>query len=267
HASHFAMFLLIGCRPDLDVDDSSVTAVRVLAVRAEPAEARPGVNATYQALVADPNASNALRSALWRWCTAPKPPAENNVVSSGCFDAANLLPAGTGEMVSAMTPANACSLFGPDTPPGGFRPRDADITGGYFVPLRVDIDGADPTFYLARILCNLAEAPTDIAAEFARDYAPNQNPHLLPLAAYIPGTTVTLDTIAPGSRVEFTVSWPPEDAERYLWFDRASQTLTHRRESMRVSWFATAGRFDTESTGRTEEDTSTSSANEWTSPP
>src|SRR5262249_8031431 len=259
--SLFAMMAVIGCRPDLDVGDSSLTSVRILAVRAEPAEARPGIQATYEALVAAPDATNGSEPILWRWCPAPKPAAENNVVSTGCLDAANLLPAGRGSMVSATTPANACSLFGPDTPPGGFRPRDADTTGGYFAPLRADGDGADPTFYLARITCNLAEAPTDIAAAYARDYSPNKNPHLLPLIARVAGTEVSLDAIAPGAKVELTGNWPLEDAEDYVSFDPASQTLTNRRESMRASWLASGGRFETATTGRGEDDLASTTGN------
>jgi len=261
-----AVTSVIACRPDLDSGEAAVTSVRVLAVRAEPAEARPGVQATYQALVADPSASNASESILWRWCTAPKPPSENNVVSSTCLDPVNLVPAGSGAMVLATTPANACSLFGPDTPPGDFRPRDADVTGGYYAPIRADIAGADPTFYLARIICNLAEAPTDIAAAYARDYPANKNPHLLPLGARVDGREASFDAIAAGSSVELTAAWSVEDAEVYVSFDRASQTLKARRESMRVSWYSTAGQFETGSTGRAEDDPVTTTQNVWTAP-
>ena len=46
-----------------------------------------------------------------------------------------------------------------------------------------------------------------------------------------------------------------------------SQTVAPRRESMRVSWFSTAGTFDADRTGRTEAETETRTANGWLAPP
>jgi hypothetical protein len=54
--------------------------------------------------------------------------------------------------------------------------------------------------------------------------------------------------------------------ERYLWFDRERQKLSIRRESVRVAWFATAGRYADERTGVDEEATAPRSQNQWTAP-
>jgi hypothetical protein len=55
-------------------------------------------------------------------------------------------------------------------------------------------------------------------------------------------------------------------AEPYVALDPVAHTLVDRRESMRVSWFATAGGYAHDRTGRTEEDTASFSENEWTAP-
>jgi hypothetical protein len=56
-------------------------------------------------------------------------------------------------------------------------------------------------------------------------------------------------------------------AEPYVYFDPVSRTLVDRHESMRVAWFATGGSFDSDHTGREEDEyTSTSSDDGWTAP-
>ncbi|HEY2409170.1 MAG TPA: hypothetical protein VGI10_24360 [Polyangiaceae bacterium] len=246
------------CRPSFDENDSLISSATVLAVQAEPPEAKPGTSATYRALVAQPIGSDDV-TPVFRWCTAPLPEVENDAVSSACFDASSLTVAGTGLVIAAPTPTTACALFGPDTPPGGFRPRDPDATGGYYAPLRVDVPRADPSFYLARILCNLAQADPSVAADYAGRYVPNQNPRLLPL-------TVSLAAIQLGARIELAASWTPESAESYLSYDRAAQALVTRKEALSVAWYATGGSFDTESTGVDGDDPVSSSSNAWTAP-
>jgi hypothetical protein len=55
-------------------------------------------------------------------------------------------------------------------------------------------------------------------------------------------------------------------AERFANFDIASQAVFDDRESIGVSWFTTAGSFDSDRTGRGSADTTTSSDNGWTAP-
>jgi hypothetical protein len=63
-----------------------------------------------------------------------------------------------------------------------------------------------------------------------------------------------------------TTPQPCGGAEHYVSYDLATRTLDERRESMRVSWFATAGSFRDDRTGRDETETATDSDNEWTAP-
>ena len=112
------------CKPDFGPNDGLVESPLVLAVKAEPPEAPPGTAAVYAALAVG---STAPPSAIvWRFCTAPKALGDDNVVSPACFDPASLVAAGGGSPVTAATPKNGCSVFGPATALAGTRPQDPD---------------------------------------------------------------------------------------------------------------------------------------------
>ncbi len=255
----------VACAPTLTSTDSVVNAPRVLAVRADPAEAKPGTTVTFDALVAAPPGVSPGVPA-WSFCTAPEPLTTDNVVSNECLGSSAVRAAGTGTSISASTPSNGCSLFGPDTAAGGVRPRDSDSTGGYYQPLRVDLGASAPAFALVRIRCDLPYASAPVASAFAQAYLPNQNPKLLPLAASIGGSTVALDAIPVGSRVELSAAWPASSAETYAYYDASSETVISKREALMLAWYSTSGSLDQEATGRGEDDPTTSSGNAWTAP-
>jgi len=254
------LLLLVACNPTFSDRPSLISGPRLLAVKGEPAEARPGDTVSYTLLVAD--ADGAM--AQWRYCNTPKPLDENNIVAAGCLDGSGpQLPAiGSGASVSAVMPLNACQLFGPDPPPPmqgkpPLRPRDPDVSGGYYQPLRVDVAGASG-FGLERITCNLGNAGAEIAIDFAKRYSANKNPTLLDVP--VP------QAIHAGDKITFTASWPPESAETYPVYDLSALALVDHRESLRVSWFATAGSFEHDRTGRGETEMETSSDDIWTAP-
>lgn len=234
-------------------------------MRAEPAEAKPGATVSFSALVAiAPGGSAVLPD--WSFCLAPKPLTGDNIVADACLGPAAQLAIGEGVSLAAATPSNGCSLFGPDTPAGGLRPRDPDSTGGYYQPLRLDLDARERTFTLVRISCNLASASAATAAAFAQAYVPNRNPQLLPLQASVGGAEVSLDALPIGARVALTASWPAMSAETFARYDSSSDTLDTKRESLTLSWYTSSGTLDREATGRAEDDTATFSENAWTAP-
>lgn len=57
-------------------------------------------------------------------------------MGGGCLDDAHLVALGTQPAVTAALPANGCLEFGPETPPGNFRPRDADATASITIRCR-----------------------------------------------------------------------------------------------------------------------------------
>ncbi|HYP87573.1 MAG TPA: hypothetical protein VEQ59_05460 [Polyangiaceae bacterium] len=55
-------------------------------------------------------------------------------------------------------------------------------------------------------------------------------------------------------------------AETYIYYDPLTRQLVDRREAMRLSWFAGAGAFDDDHTGRREDETAAFSDGVWTAP-
>lgn len=254
------------CVPTLSGSDSLITGTRILAIKAEPAEAAPGAKVTFTPLVVGPDGTMSAAPMTWDFCTAQKPITDDNVVSNACLGSGALVAAGAGPTATANTPAKGCSLFGPDTASTGFRPRDPDSTGGFYQPLRAALPGAPDAFALARIHCDLPNASASAAAAFSKAYKLNQNPKLQPLTATVNGASVALGSIPAGARVTLEASWPASSAETFAYFDPSSQTVTTQREAMQVAWYASDGSFDTESTGRASGDMATTSDDAWQAP-
>lgn len=223
-----ALCALSGCAPADGPSPSTIDGLRVLAVRAEPAEAPPGSPVRLQATVAD---ADGLRDTpiTWAWCLTPKPPTENNAVAAECL-ADGVAPIGVGAGVDAALPTDGCRLFGPQSPGPGLRPRDPDVTGGYHQPVRLEVDGA-VAFGAVRLRCDLAQAPLAVARAFAEDYAANVHPRI--------------EDFAPPESVEaggsLSLSLAADAPETYLRFDPASRALETRTEQLTVSWFVTGG--------------------------
>ncbi len=253
------------CRPSFEDDPARVTDTRVLAVRIEPPEVRPGDTVVARALVASRSGTVSDAVVEWAACREPKAPSENRSVSQACLD--DLLPsAGTGLEVSVAIPGDACALFGPETPPGGLRPRDADATGGYFQPIRLEL-GGDTAIALERVLCSLPSAPIDVALALRSGYTPNRNPTIRSVTALVRGTPTPMDGIPTDEEVRFEIEWEPGDAEGYLAFDPAEGRIVSRREALRVAWLATGGELEVEQTALGEDDVSTTMDNAWRAPP
>lgn len=242
------------CSSPLDQRLAIVDRPRVLAIVSTPAEVKPGAQVSYSALVASPEGT-VTAMPTWALCTAPKPPTEDDAVSVPCVDDPSALIAI--DPAAATIPANACMQFGPDVPPGGFRPRDPDPTGGYYQPVRADVSGAAVAFGFTRITCNLAAAPPDVAHAYQTMYVANANPTLAVAAP---------SSVAAGESVTLTASWPASAAESYLYFDPQQQALVTRRESMRVSWYATAGSLPVDASAVGEADAATSVSTTWRAP-
>ncbi|HTV17574.1 MAG TPA: hypothetical protein VMG12_02860, partial [Polyangiaceae bacterium] len=164
-----------------------------------------------------------------------------------------------------------------DPPPGDARPRDPDATGGFYQPIIVRSAAGDAV-HLQRLVCNPRSAPVDVAREFFAMYRTNQNPAAptLVIDADIgndrdagrdaPAAEGDAAPIAADTRVALSVAWRPEDAEAYVWIDPVTATLQTRRESMLVSWFATAGSFARDRSEVAEGDASTGATNTWQAP-
>lgn len=244
------------CIPDLGVRDSLVTKTQVLAIRAEPPEAAPGANVHYDLLVATPNGA-ITAPASWGYCTTAKLLDENGAVTAACLDNAISVVAVGPTTVDAPVPGNACQVFGPDVTAADLRPRDPDITGGYYQPLRVVVAG-EVAYALERVSCPLAFGSADVATDYAARYKANKNPILDP---FTPPASV-----ARGAHISLHASWPAESAESYVVYNINQEQLVSTRESLRASWFATAGSFDADRTGRDATELEAFTDNGWTAP-
>lgn len=291
------------CRPSVGTPISQITGPSLLAVVAQPAEADPKGTAvvSYEALAVDVGGRVPAPTAdisypiLWSTCTQPKPPTENNSVASACLDE-SLFPGtpGTSDWTySAALPDDPCSLFGPVTPQVGpdqaaIRPRDADVTGGYYLPIRAELivpealarpgmakPDALVMFHMQRILCGLVNVPAAPIREYNQTYKPNNNPVLTAITVVGPdGATSVLPAtkaagapvaVAKGGAVSLAADWAADSVERYPAWDVVNRVLAQHWETMRVSWYATGGSFQHDATGRSEDEHDLPYAeNSWT---
>lgn len=234
-----------GCLPEPGAPPSLISGPRVLAIASEPAEARPGDAVALRALVVDAGGALAAADLAWAFCTAPKPPTEENSVSRGCLDDGFSPISGLGPSAMAALPAESCTLFGPLPPPQRAgepppRPRDADLTGGYYQPVRARLGGLT-AIALVRVGCGVAGVPLEVAAQYRARYQPNRNPRIAALGIEQDGRTLAPEALPAGAQVHLRLRLAAGSSERYVVVDPATQSLSERDEALSVSWFATAG--------------------------
>jgi hypothetical protein len=217
--------LLASCKPDIETPASLIDAPRILAVRSEPAEVKPGQQVAHVGLAVDQLGRDLADGLAWSYCTARKPLAELGPVNPACLAdmGPDLMPLGSGRAVQSTVPIEACRLFGPETPiakagqPPG-QPVDPDPTGGYYQPIAVEISSVQgPTRALAnvRLSCGLIGGTPEQTADFGQRYKPNGNPLPASLTVGRSGQFTDLDmtadppkaTLAKGERVTLRVSW------------------------------------------------------------
>jgi hypothetical protein len=171
-----------------------------------------------------------------------------------------------------------------DQPP--VRPRDPDVTGGYYLPVRLGLSVPEDlrragmatedsivAFQMQRLYCGLANAPGWAVIQYTKDYTLNQNPVIASLTLQEPGSDPVVVPpvsvggapfpVAAGRTVALTANWPVESVENYPAWDVLKRTLVYHNEAIRVSWYATAGSFEHDITGRGESESETFTNNTW----
>lgn len=259
-----------GCVPDLDTDESSVKAPRILAVVAEPAEARAGANVRYSALLVDQNGPREQGVLAWFYCLAQKPLAELGPVDPECLQPGSkqLTAIGRGPTVQGAIPAKTCALFGPNIPqpeegqePG--RPVDPDETGGFKQPVMLGLNagqGDQLVLFEQRISCDLPGASAQDSAEYRLRYHVNENPRIRDLL--VERADGSEQRLAAGEQLEvqrgeelgLLVRWPacpesdtcgdaicgPDESRQSCAEDCATPTACRGQE--RYLWFDTVTR-------------------------
>jgi hypothetical protein len=277
----------LACKPNLGPPGSLITGLRVLAIRGDPPEVRPGGvdgGIEYDLLAVTPDGTIIEPQVTWSYCLAPTPPADNDLVSQTCLGPnADLLAISSGSSDGfAPVPENSCSVFGPFPPApsdaGAGRPPDPDGTGGYYQPVRADLalsdGGVVTSFGEERIQCGLPNVTIAVATAY-QSYTLNQNPVLTGVSAAVGGqASVPLaapdagpgPSISAGTSVTFTASWPDSSAESFPVFDQVQRQVVTQRENLISSWFVTGGALDLDEVEVAGTDTSTTASNQWTAP-
>ncbi len=279
------------CTPTFTDDTAIVSSPRLLAVQAEPPEGALGASFTLTALYVDQNGPHDPSGIDWATCLLQKPLGEPGPIAEACFTDASpdLAALGDGGVVHGTIPQNACQIFGPDSPPPmmgqpSARPTDPDTTGGFYLPIRTKSGDAQWSAALERIACQPSGITQSVSLAFGSGYRANANPAIAALSRLAgdggstvinpdaPGTATAL-TVSEGERVDLRVDWPQcsgtdpcGGAESYLYIDPTSKQIVPRRESMVASWYASAGTFDEDRSGRSETDPATSAGNTWIAP-
>lgn len=277
-----------GCVPELDDDVSLVGDARVLAIVAEPPEAREGETVRLGVLVAgsaDPGVQPLLS-----FCHARKPLSELGPVAPECLQEGSpeLEPLGRGQSVAGVIERDACSVFGPRRPtaeagqPAG-RPVDPDSTGGFYQPVLATLPGQPSSLGGVRLDCGLPGADRDQVIDYNERHRPNRNPVLSSVEVFRDGAYVALAEATPlavgvGSSVELRAVWddcadgtegttPVEEcggAETFVMLDPEAFGIVERTELLIASWYATAGAFAEPRTG--PDGASPSALNRWSAP-
>ena len=249
-AATLALVLVVaGCGNDFD-PASFVDKLRLLAVKAEPPEVAFGQATTLTATAANPG--GAAPTITWDACLLPPPPATGQAVNQDCIALPegdpSLVPFGQGGSVAATMPMLSASMIGLP-----------DQSNGFYLPVRVKLDTDAASliaFYRLRIFLGpLSPNP------------PNQNPSLtgiftIPEADAGADEESPLDPTTPAPVMEnyqlhLRAVVTPESAESYTVYDGDPRTTPPRTvtETVRISWFTTAGHFSEEVTGVDKPDT------------
>jgi hypothetical protein len=244
YISTLALAGVTACREPLTERSSEIASTRILAIETEPPEVLPGEQATYRLLAVDSFGELSDFEPKWSYCRTPKPLADNRVVSETCARERELAFSTDGFQVEGSVPEDACERFGPSVQ-AGQRPRDPDASGGYYQPVRVEVDGV-VAIALHRIRCPLANAPIQVATEFRERYQLNRNPDISSLSAFDGDLPIVLDEIPNGRELRLRVGWSAPSVENYAYYDAVQNEIVTRRETLQLSWYATAGelRYD-----------------------
>jgi len=273
----------IGCAPELDDRLYLLDEPRILAIRADPAEARPGETVRYRALLA--GEAGAIDDTIeWAFCNQRTPLSSLGSVHPNCARESDpaLEEFGSASLeAEGALPGLGCRIFGPeipaplpDEPPG--RPFDPDGTTGYFQPVRAMFFVEDEprfAFQKTRIFCGIGVGSADDRIAFNRRYRMNTNPDLSSVKIYkgedllltrVLGENQTeIPTVDRSAALRVVVEWPhcPDriddlepggcnGAEPFIYYDQEDLSLVERREAMRVAWYSTGGFFEFDRTGR-----------------
>jgi len=217
-----------------------IDKLRVLGVRADPPEARPGERVTFEALIIDPQQESG--GVVWIAC----PPAEDGGTGFGCGLSGDLdFAAGSDQGIIGFQPGLDPSY----TPPADILDdlEEEDRAEGTYqliqlavIPDGVLDDGFGSGDFGADIDFNQVEVGYKrLVVSEAR--TPNRNPEVGGFS--VDGWSVAADAVIevdPGETYDLGLYLPATAIERYV-FEQGDGTLEIRREEPFVTWYASGG--------------------------
>jgi hypothetical protein len=230
---------------------SYVTGLRVLAIKADPPEIPPGHTATITPLVVD-TAGDAFTI---NWAACLESPVAGQTINPDCIKnetASYVQPLGSGASVRVEMPmVSPFSLGLPDS------------SNGLYLPLRAEVTTA------------AEEVTATYRLRYALGMPPNRNPTLSGVFRIPPGydggvnpdggadsdEPEPLDDTNPlvvhaGDTVTLRATFTDDSAETYTVYDGDPATPARSTtEILSISWFATAGTFNEDTTGGSQTDT------------
>lgn len=251
------LLLLAGCTSQSFRPDSLVTELRVLGLRAEPAELRPGESASLSALVVDPSRPGKRNTVLWIGCD----PDPFNSGRSACSDTSALqslgnlsdlskLPPGVRllGLDSAATYAVKADLYAPV--PAGDPVRQSG-TVGQVLAIAVG-DEVSPTATMAELQALFARIQarevkaiiTLFRIPVSERAAVNRNPafstFLLRGERLAPGATVL---VKPDETASLGADAPDAAFEPFSQV-QPDGSRVDKTDRLLSSWYSTTGRFE-----------------------
>lgn len=236
HVAIVAVGLCAGCGGDFSDDYNLIERLRLIAVKAEPAEAAPGDTVFLRAWAFDPTSPSPAID--WAACTEPPVPG-TGTINSACLtvdQAPFLIPLGQGAMVTAAVPT-----FAPDTlgPP--------DYTGGRYLPIRLRLTSAgDQLDGIERLRVTAGGTPNHnpTLAEVSRVTEASDG-GVIAMAALDEATPLEVHA---GDQLILRAHFADGSVERYS-VDNGDGTMRPVDETLNVTWFSTAGHFSVGSDG------------------
>jgi len=248
-----ALFALAAAGCGNDFDPASYLApgqLRILGVVADPAEVAPGQTTTLTVVTPDLPAPVTYE---WVLCTQPPPPGSSSV-DPLCLEADMgdfLQPiAGDGPSAQVTMPADA----GPSTL------GVPDVTGGFYIPVRVRATMADQrvdTVYGLRLSLPQLEPmnhdPVIASAALVGEPLDASPMMVTELSADANAPT----PVAANSEPTFRLTLTPDSFEVYPQITGAppNTMITMATEKPRYFWYADAGQFTEDTTGSDQPDT------------
>ena len=196
-------------------DRALVSKLRVLAIRAEPPEPRPGDTVAIDTLFGDPTGAGRAITAVWGLCT---PDAVKGV--SSCAEAGRTVPVGAGTALTIVIDAHTLDPIPPD-----HRDQGIDL----FLVVQAQAPAAGDT-------------PAEDSTAFKRirvstNPVPNRNPHIVQFG--VGGTGSGPYAVAKGSVTQLEVAVTPGSFESYV--NSLGETKT---EDLKFTWLISAGELD-----------------------